>query len=368
MSLHIWKRIARPPYGVPLGLCILIQGVLMAVISPLLPIVIANQIGLDKQEVTAFFLMTTFAGTVVMLGTGYLSDGAIARHKLVLVSGVSGALGMLGIAAATQAIHAYIAGAISVAVGVMFPQLFAAARAGVLADWEREAQVVGITALRTLFSFGFILGTGLASLLARGADIQAAFYLVAGASLALTVYAALVLYRVEGYIAQRATRPRDDQLPATGSVILPIYALVAPLIALIIMQGAQSTRHLFLPLVMFQLFNDASIAPLMFGLTAAAELVTMGLLGYVASKIGEKTTISIGALTGALYFFIQAFTQSRPYSILPISCSPCSSQRCMAWQWLTFSGCLLTVQGWAVRCIWRCSTLGRSSGLSRRFW
>jgi SET family sugar efflux transporter-like MFS transporter len=286
---------------------------LIAVVAPLLPILLSNRIGLDKPGVMIFFLISTLVGTVVTLGTGYLSDGLVARYKLVLVSGVLGVVSLLGLAAATQPIHAYLAGAIGISMGVLFPQLFAVAKANVLADWEREAQVVGITALRTLFSFGFILGTGLASWLVQMMDIRVMFVLVAGSSVGLTGYAAVVLYRIEGHMAQQVAEPVEgNQSPKTRQVVLPIYALIVPLLALMVLQGAQSTRHIFLPLVIFQLFNDASIAPLIFGITAAAELVTMGLLGSLASKIGEKTTIAIGALAGAVYFLILSFTQSLP--------------------------------------------------------
>jgi SET family sugar efflux transporter-like MFS transporter len=315
MNLLIYKRIIRAEYGLSLGMCILVQGILMAVIVPMLPILLSNRIGMDKSEVTIFFLINILVGIVVTLGTGYLSDSTIARYKLVLVSGVLGSLGALAIATATQPIHAYVSAAISISTAVMFPQLFAVARTRVLADWEHEAQVMGITALRTLFSLGFVLGTGLASWLAQAVDIRTVFFLVAGASLGLTVYAGFTLYRIEGAIVEQAKRPSaptDSESPGIQRAVLPLYALVVPLIALTVLQGAESTRRVFLPLVMFQLFNDASIAPLMFGIAAAVELVTMGLMGYLASKIGEKNAIAIGALTGAAYSFILSFAQSLP--------------------------------------------------------
>jgi len=78
------------------------------------------------------------------------------------------------------------------------------------------------------------------------------------------------------------------------------------------MRGADSTRGVYLPLSMFQLFKDASIAPIMFGLTAAGELIMMSVMGYVAGKIGEKSAISIGAVVGALYYVVMSFSQSLP--------------------------------------------------------
>ncbi len=315
MNVFVWKRILHAPYGAALGSCILLQGIVMAVISPLLPIVLSERIGMDKSEIVTYFLLRTLIGIVVTLGSGYLSDGIIARYKLVLVGGAVATLGNLLIATATQPVHAYIADTLTVGVVVLFPQLFAVAKGGVVAGWARETQVMGITALRTLFSFGFILGTTLASLLAQLIDVQAAFFLFTGAMLALTVYAARVLYRIEAHIARQdtdAAEAAQHPPPKTPSVILPAYALIVPLVSLIVLQSADATRQTYLALVTFQLYNDASIAPLMFGVTAAVELIMMSLMGYLSSKIGEKLTISLGALFGAVYFGIISFSQSLP--------------------------------------------------------
>ncbi len=318
MNLSIWKRVFGTDYGLPLGSCILLQGVLGAIVSPLLPIMLSNRIGLDKLGITFYFLITTAIGIVVTLGTGYLSDGVVARYKLVIIGGVVATIGYFVLATAAQPVQAYIGGTLTVALAVLFPQLFAVAKAGVVAGWERQEQVMGITALRTLFSFGFILGTALASWLAQVMAIQTVFLLLAGALLLLTIYAAVVLYRIEGYIARQAAQPA---LQSTGdhgssapskSIVLPVYALIVPLLALVVLRGADSTRGVYLSLVMFQQFHDASIAPLMFGITAAGELITMGLIGYLSSKIGEKRSIAIGALFGALYFVILSVSQSLP--------------------------------------------------------
>lgn len=316
MSFSIWKRILSAKYGVAVSLSLLLQGIVMAVIYPLLPIVLSERIGLDKNEVTAFYLINTLFGIVIALGSGYLSDGVVSRYKLVLVSGIVGTLAYLGIATATQPLYAIIAGAFTATQMVLFPQLFAVAKTGIVGDWEPESQVIGLTALRTLFSFGYILGTAVSSWIAQTLEIQSAFFAISAAILAMTLYTTYILYRIEGHITARgvvASAERSDKPSAPVKPIsLPIYALVLPLLALIILRGADSTRGVYLSLVMFQMFNDASIAPLMFGITAAAELITLGLLGYIASRIGEKATISIGSLVGAFCFVMLSFSDTLP--------------------------------------------------------
>jgi MFS transporter, SET family, sugar efflux transporter len=292
-----------------------LEGIVMAVSSPLLPIVLSERIGMDKSQIVTYFLLRTLIGIVVTLGSGYLSDGIVARHKLVLIGGMLATVGNLLIATATRPSHAYIADVFTVGVVVLFPQLFAVAQGRVVVRWEREAQVMGITALRTLYSFGFILGTTLASLLAQRVDVQAAFFLFTVAMLALTVYAARVLYRVETQRVDQYNHTANvaqAQPPKRPDVVLPAYAFIVPLVSLIVLQSADISRQTYLALVMFQLYKDASIAPLMFAITATVELITMSLMGYLSSRIGAKLTIALGALIGALYFGIMSFSRFLP--------------------------------------------------------
>jgi SET family sugar efflux transporter-like MFS transporter len=316
LTLSIWRRILRTPFGAPLGLCIVLQGILLAVVDPLLPIVVSDRIGLEKSEVVLFFLFLIVSAIGIGLLTGYLSDGIVARYKLVLVGGILLTIGNIEIAAATQPIHSFVSVPFLGALAVFFPQLFAAARLGIMADWEPKAQVVGITAFRTLYSFGYVLGTALTSWLAQNADLQAVFFFIALAFILLTALAVAVLRRIEAEIARRTAAPpaRDPARDVDGkrALVLPLYAMIVPLLGLVILKAADNTRNVYLSLVMFQLFNDASIAPLMFGITAAAELITMVLIGSLSGRIGEKVTIAVGALFGAVYFFILSFSQSLP--------------------------------------------------------
>ncbi len=313
MNLNIWKRIFQAPYGVAVALSILVQGFFMAVVGTLLPILLAEQIGLDKNEVIIFFLLNTLMSAIVVLGSGWLSDGIVARYKLVLIGLSIGTLGFIGFGTATLPVHTWLAGLCLAQYGVIFPQLFAVAKAGIVNQWERGEQVTGLTALRTMFSLGFVIGTGLASLLARS-NLQTVFLVLALPSLITSLGVAYLLYVMESHIRKQSQPlPKQDQttvIPPQRS--LPMWVFIVPIVALLLMRGADSARTTYLPLVMIQLFKDASIAPIMFGLSAAAELVTMSLMGSVAGRIGEKWAITIGALIGVAYYVVMSFSQSLP--------------------------------------------------------
>lgn len=313
MNRFIWNRLINAPYGVAVGFSIFLQGLMLSIIGPLISILLVEQIGLDKNDVIVFFLLNTLMSAAVTFGTGWLSDSIIAPYKLVLFGGVVGMLGFMGLAQATLPAHAWLAGLALSQFGVIFPQLFAIAKAGVVASWEHGAQVMGLTVLRTMFSLGFVIGTVISSGLAK-MDMRTVFMALAIPNLVVALGAAYLLYRMEGHI-QRQTKPDTEQLTDTSAPVprsLPLWGLAIPIVAMLLMRGADSTRTTYLPLVMLQLFKDASIAPIMFGLAAAAELVAMGLMGYVAGKIGEKPAIAIGALVGAAYYVVMSFSQSLP--------------------------------------------------------
>src|SRR6185369_647104 len=147
-------------------------------------------------------------GIFVTLGTGWLSDGTIARYKLVMLSGTIATLGFIGLSQATLPIQAWVAGIAIAPIGVVFPQLFAVAKAGVVAGWEREDQVMGITALRTLFSWGLVFGTAIASGLAR-LDIRSVVLGIAAAAFILSMIAAYLLRRMEAYIQREDIRTKE---------------------------------------------------------------------------------------------------------------------------------------------------------------
>jgi SET family sugar efflux transporter-like MFS transporter len=313
MNLAIWKRVFTARYGAALGLSIFFQGALIALLVPLAPILITEQIKLDKHDVIIYYLISTVMGISITLITGWLSDGLIARYKLVAIGGLIGAVGYIGLSQATLPIHAWLAVVAMAGTNVVFPQLFAVAKAGVVAGWEPKDQVMGITALRTLYSLGFVFGTAITSVLARY-EVRTVFLLIAAVAFLVTLGAAFLLRRIEAFIRQEEQRATADR-PASAvrkPRDLPLWVLIVPLLSLLVLRGADSTRGVYLALVMFQLFKDASIAPLMFGITAAAEVITMSVMGYVASRIGEKSTIAIGAVFGAIYYAILSTSQSLP--------------------------------------------------------
>jgi MFS family permease len=313
-----WYTILQQPRGVLLALCTFWLGVQAAAIAPLLPILISQWGGLDKGQVVVFFVISTLAGMVWNLTTGQLSDGRVPRWAVVAAGALLTSVGTAGVTWAGPPGQLYFFGALTGGNMVIMSQLFAVAQTSVMKPWARPARVVGLTVLRTGFSLGFIVGTGLASLLLLVLELRALFWVMTASGLALGAVAALVVIRTERWGATQPDPEPEFFDPGTMSAPpapKPVFtwkSLVLPLVALSLMQGADRARMVYLPLVSFSVFQDARWAPLLFGITAATELITMVVVGSLAARIGERVTIVAGAVWGAVCFALMGLFPNLP--------------------------------------------------------
>jgi MFS family permease len=301
-----WLQIFRRSGGLALGLAIFWLGLQAAVLGPTLPLLISEFGGLDKGQVTLFFSLGVAAGIVIPLGIGHLSDGRVRRSTLALVFGAIAAAANFGLTMTKISVVLYLLEIFAAFGLVHFSLFFAAAKSEILASFPTATQTIGTSILRALFSLGFVIGTGLASLLLLVLDVPTLFRAVSVISLTLTLYS-FAMFR--GFERRKhaagpvAAEPADERRFSWAAVILPLAAVS-------VLQGADRLRGIYLPLVTFAEFHDEKLAPQMFGIAAAFELVTMVAMGALAARIGERWTVILGALSGAAYFVILACSQS----------------------------------------------------------
>jgi hypothetical protein len=207
----------------------------------------------------------------------------------------------------------YVAGVFASTSLVLFSQLFAIAKTHLLAPWTPEEQTVGMTMLRTLFTLGYVAGTLITSILIGLFPLRDMQYLLTASLFLMAALAASTIFSIERLVPSIPSGRAETPMP--GKPAAPAASrllLLGSLAALFLLQGADSTRNVYLPLVEFHLFQDASIAPLMFAIIATVELVATTAVGYLATRIGEARMISLGALTGAAYFCVLALSRSLP--------------------------------------------------------
>ena len=309
--MRVWTKVFREPQGIMLAAAILMQGMVAAVMVATVPLFLSRVVHFDKQQIALYFVLYSLAGTLLNLLAGHQSDKRTSGHLVTAIAGMTSTSAYLVLSLSTFPPVVFLAAIFASTSLVLFSQLFAVAKTHLVARWPSADQTIGMTTLRTVFTLGYVTGTLLASILVGLLPLDDILYLVTGSLFLVAMFAARAIYSVERRSVSpppgsaALPHPKEPAAPAVSSVLLFVS-----LAALFLLQGADSTRNVYLPLVEFQVFGDASVAPLMFAISAAVELVTTTLVGYIATRIGEARTISFGALVGAAYFSVLSLSRS----------------------------------------------------------
>jgi SET family sugar efflux transporter-like MFS transporter len=307
--VRVWRKVFQEPMGLMLAAAILANGLVAALWVATIPLALSRVIHFDKQQIALYFVLYSVAGTFLNLLAGQQSDRRMSHYQVTAIAGIASSLGFLVLSFAACPPLVYAAGALASLSLVLFSQLFAVAKTHLVARWSSEDQTVGMTTLRTVFTLGYVAGTLVASILVGLLSLQQILSMLTGSLFVMAMFAALVMYLLERREPSPETaappRPRRSSAHAVPSVLL-----LVSLASLFLLQGADSTRNVYLPLVEFQLFGNAGIAPLMFAISAAVEILTTMAAGYIATRIGEARTISFGALAGAAYFIVLSLSRS----------------------------------------------------------
>jgi SET family sugar efflux transporter-like MFS transporter len=196
MSRALIVGIVKTRYAIPLSLCVFGLAIVMAGAFPLMPLYLMQDFGLNKAELTSFFMLHFVSGLLVTFISGYISDGLVKRHRLVLFSGIIAMIGYVYFALANTLPDVYMTGALTVFIVVLFPQFFAVARNNVFRNLDERMQVVVTTYLRILFSLGYVFGPVLLGVLAAVMGYRKGFITIAILTLCLAICGYLLLRRI----------------------------------------------------------------------------------------------------------------------------------------------------------------------------
>lgn len=277
----------------PLATVGTLVGIGSALTGPFISLFLIVELEAPPFAVGAFLLLTH--GSMLVVGTyaGRWSDTRAVRRAVLVIGGLSGAVGYLLFAVLRDYWVLLAVGVTFTAVATtQLPQVFAYGRH--VMEGSTRAPLL-TSALRMLFSFTWIIGAPLGALLISGVGFGWLFGMTA-AVCALTAVVSL-LWLPEPPVAYRP----DDvvRAPAHRAELL----LVA--VAFVLLQGATSLDALTLPLfVTMELGESTRTAGLVLSLCAALELPLMLGLGALAMRVAPGLLIRVGVVAGAAYYAI----------------------------------------------------------------
>jgi SET family sugar efflux transporter-like MFS transporter len=290
------RRIRSRTLG-PLVAVFLAVGLSTALSFPFLSLFLTSAVHAGPIELSLFLLAQPLSGVVVSSVLGRLSDGRVARRRILMVSAVGGCAG----AALFSVLRSYwplllVACTVTAVGGALMPQGFAYARAILAGD--PTAPMVTNT-LRTFFSLSWVAGPPLASLL-LGAGGFATLY-SCSAGLYAVILVVVMLWLVEPPVAKPATHGEgtDVALPAHGAR----RSLWITLAALVLLQSAVSLNVQAVPLlVRHNLHAGVGSAGVVLGVCAALEIPAMLGFGVLSTRVPLQLLMRLGPLFGVAYF------------------------------------------------------------------
>lgn len=276
-------------------------GMAVALSAPFLVIFMTETHGMTTVQYGIFMALVAIGGFTMNTIVGRLSDVIQFDRKYLILIGL-----MMQIIAFSSYLiigHVWLLAVsyiIFAALGApAMPQLYASARESINA-YRSDIAVMANTILRSTFSFGFLFGPLIGSLLLTGFGFKGLF--------SGTVITFIIVLFLSILIKPAKTNKETVQsLPAPANEsapnLLKNWQLLLPFIAFILLHVGQWMYLLNMPLyVTNYLGRSEGSVGILASLCAALEVPFMIFMGYMAGRVRTKTLLIFGGVMGAVYF------------------------------------------------------------------
>jgi SET family sugar efflux transporter-like MFS transporter len=274
---------------------------------PFLSLFALNEAGFSSRQLGVYLAASALSGVVATTWLGKLSDRAVSRRRVLLLSLLCATVGHLAMCQ-LRSFWGLLAVSVTIlAVGrATFSQTFALAR--VRFEQEAVADIsLATIAIRMCFALGWVVGPALAAVFLASAGWSGLFLISAG------TFAGI------GLLALRTREPAAR--PAATGAGTPIlrYMRRPPVMALMAGFGllflCSNLNLIVLPLLLVQTLAGAERdVGGTFGLAAGLELPLMLGTALVAGRLGKSRLIIAGALTYVGYFVALAVA-TQPWQV-----------------------------------------------------
>ena len=285
----------------PLAVVFLAIGLSTALSFPFMSLFLTSAVHAGPIELTVFLLAQPLAGIVVSTILGRLSDGRVARRRLLMLCAVSGCVG----ASLYAVLRSYwplllLACTVAAVGGAVLPQGYAFARATVAG--QPNAPMITST-LRTFFSLSWVAGPPLAALLLTAGGFTTLYACSSG----LFAVIAIVVAR---WFVEPPVATHSGQHGSHGLGLPTARArrsLWTTLVGLVLLMSAMSLNVQALPLlVRHSLHANVGSAGVILGICAAIEIPAMLGFGALSTRMPLQLLVRIGPLFGVAYYALAA--------------------------------------------------------------
>lgn len=281
------------PYAPALVGCVFLLGFAMSFALPYLALFAVKAVHMTPVQVGLFLTLNALGAIGVSTQLAKWSDQYPRRKPMVVLTLLAGVLAYGLLAVVRDPVLLLVVGCVLMGTAsAAFPQVFAFARA----RWNDSPSALaerGVTVLRAVFSFAWVIGPGL------GAWLLANWSFVG-------VFVASAICYVLALVSMVFLPERVLSLEKITPIKIPIRPLILPTLAFTLYGMAMNMGFSFFPLLMTQdlPFTEAQVG----GLVAFCALLEIPCMAYlVAGKLpSTEKLIKLAFVFGCVHFVMTA--------------------------------------------------------------
>ena len=274
-------------------------GMAVAITAPFLVLFTTEVHGITSTQHGIFLAMIALMSFLVNSVVGRLSDKIPQyRNIIILCSLLCFVFAFMNYLLISNTLMMIILVILFQGLGApAMPQLYAIAREGINESHSDRA-VLANTVLRSMFSFGFLMGPLVGTILLMKFDYDGLF--IGTILLFLVVFISCLFVKKPNtqfhYSTTSHIKPEAPNMFKTKEILLPFIAFV-------LLHIGQWMYLLNMPLYVKNYLNEsAREVGWLSSLCAGLEVPIMILLGMLASRLKTMTLLKIGAVVGAIFF------------------------------------------------------------------
>ncbi len=289
----------------------LLIGTGFSVTSPYLPLYCTESLGMTAAAFGLFMAVTRISGVVANSLIAKRSDRGLNRKGLIVAAAFSSALGF----ASYLAFRQY--GALLVTVSILngfgaavIPQMYAYTHEAIQAS-NTEDRTFAMSALRSLFSLGFMLGP-LAGTLVLGLAGYPGLFLSTSFMYVLVALSVLLFLPNPNQVSRRTQAPQHrGAAPSIRS-----WHILWPVIACTLLFTVNFVNAINTPLLIVHVLHGTHTdVGLVVSVCAGLEIPFMLWLGALGRKVSNHVFIMASGLLAMMYFAVLAIA-TRPWEVL----------------------------------------------------
>ncbi|UBH09092.1 sugar efflux transporter [Macrococcus armenti] len=280
----------------------IILGMALAITVPFFVLYATQELGMTRGMYGVMMALFALAGFMMNTIVARFSDRPNFNRKRMIIFAVL----MASIAFSTYfyidnpilfiMIYVFFGGMAAPAM----PQLYASARESINVSASSKNAVFANTLLRSMFSFGFLFGPLVGTILLKKFGFAGIF----GGTIALYVVVLLsFLFFYEDIKVEKPAYNKGHIEPVAPNLMKDMYLLI-PFLAFVFLHIGQWMYTLNMPLFVTEyLKDDEANVGYLASLCAGLEVPFMIILGMLASRFQTRTLLMIGAVFGGGYYF-----------------------------------------------------------------